>query len=175
MRGTLLVMAMAIALALSMMSTAFAGGSADKATGTVEFTNPYGPRAAYFNAHEEKDGRPAKGEFTYAVVESDGSYTPWITMDVTCAYIDGDTATAWFAGEVTYSIHPSFSPGDGWAVKAVDNGDPATDGPDFLGWSGSQVDSVAAACDLAASSFTPSSAGAMTDGNLKVHAEGSEA
>lgn len=159
MKKSLAVMAMTIALAMSAMPVALAGGAADKATGDVTWTSQPGVEGyrTVFDAHEDRDGRPAKGEVTF--YHPDGGKR---IVDIECAEIDGNEGS--FAGPVTYA-DGAFAGSEGvyYVHWVQDNATPGEEGDGIgsmpgdcsdLGWVGG---------------------GTVTDGNLQVHAGESEA
>ena len=93
--GSLVVMAMVIALALSTMAMASAGGPADKATGDGYWVNDWGSYYGEFNAHEavgtegERGYRAAKGDLFQD--QGDGSFR----VNVTGVIIGSDYACFW--------------------------------------------------------------------------------
>lgn len=106
---------------LGMSSVAIAGkanGCAPHVTGSdVEFdvcTNRY--TTINFNAHEEFDGRPAKGEVHY--IDENGD---WFEDDVTCVNVDGDYAI--FSGQVVRSNRDDWI-GNWFRLGVYDGGSP---------------------------------------------------
>ncbi|MEA3336071.1 MAG: hypothetical protein U9R25_09205 [Chloroflexota bacterium] len=111
------MLAMAIMLVLS--TAAFAGGPADKATGTV-WRTVYGSQwEMSFNAHEAKGNRPEKGYVSTYQVDPPGG-TPWTIEDVECVLIEGNVA--YFGGDTGLSGDWSWR-----AIKVIDNGEPSVD------------------------------------------------
>ena len=82
-------------LIISVVGTASAGGSSDKATGSGMWTNQSGVvQTVDFNAHEPKDNRPAKGDLYQA--EVNGAFSFRVDVD----YVEVYETFACFGGEV---------------------------------------------------------------------------
>ena len=116
-----------LVLLLLGFSNAFAGGPADKATGTVGGP-PRGWRAD-FNAHEEVDGRPAKGTMRMWSDEVNRELELLI-VDVT---VEGNEA--WFTANCisdSWVGHPHYRVGHLLYVHVEDGGSPGTN--DYIGW-----------------------------------------
>ncbi|MDP3984215.1 MAG: hypothetical protein Q8Q52_04315 [Acidimicrobiia bacterium] len=123
----------AIGFTWALAIPAWAGGAADKATGSGFWTNSQGINFyAEFNAHEAKDARPAKGSLFQERVDGAGGFI--VDVDSvsiifeTHACFGGITTSAWG----TYA----FRAGQYRWTTVVDGGEPAID---YLrgGWTGS--------------------------------------
>jgi hypothetical protein len=99
-------------------------GPTDKATGEIWFDHPdpvYGEAYMWFNAHEVKGDRPAKGECYYS--DDDGYYRFYV-----------DDVTVWsatdieFSGVVVDSTHTGVQIGDRVNIRVLDMGTPGSDG-----------------------------------------------
>ena len=153
MKKTLLVMALAIALVLSMMATALAnGGPHDRATGEVTWEIPGGPLAGdtvytKFNAHDGAPGSKGTTEDRGTVTTTHKGVTR--TVDLDCVQIEENEA--WFSGVDNNGAPVVF--------YVQDNATPGADGDLFNQWTNSEYTCTDGW----------SVGGEVLDGNLKVH------
>ena len=151
---------LAAVFVMALVAPAFAA-PAPKATGGVGFLGfDNTPRNAQFNAHEAKDGRPAKGMLRQTRPDTGDHFV----VDVTCVDVDG--IEAFFGGVVTQGTGAFASRvGQGIYATAEDNGEPGAAGDEFRPLF---VASEAVACAMVASQ-TPLARFMVTSGNLQVH------
>lgn len=85
---------LALASVLVLSGTSAAGGPADKATGSVTtVANKAGVYfAVVFDAHEGKDGRPAKGDFALTKYDADDTVQWLQEYEVKYVRVEGDVA-----------------------------------------------------------------------------------
>lgn len=161
------VLGLVLGLFLAMAMPAFAGGSADKATGSGDWINGQGlDFYAEFNAHEGKDGRPAKGSLYQNLDDGTGGFT--VEVDAVMVFdgyacFGGNTDSAWG----TYASHLNEYR---WTT-VVDGGSGLTEtGDDYLrgGWVGTSAPSWCLNGDTASNN-------AWYGGNVQIHYGGSEA
>jgi hypothetical protein len=95
---SLLVVGVMLVLVLALALPVLAGGAASKATGSGEWSNVIGVyQTVSFNAHEAKDGRPAKGSLYQE--ELSGAWT--FTVDVDNVMVFEEASYACFGGYIT--------------------------------------------------------------------------
>ncbi len=112
----LLVLAMSLGLVAAMAVPALAGGAADKATGSFVYKDV---KIVSFNAHEEMDNRPVKGNLWISPNAID-----FYTVDIEWADIDPDAGTACFGGTISAEGFYAERDGKTQAFYAKDNGEP---------------------------------------------------
>lgn len=118
----LTLVAAVAAMMLAAATVSFAGGPADKATGSGTWINSNGDQNMVdFNAHEAMDNRPAKGEFTQSRVV-DGVVTGSFTVDVdTVEVVDG---SACITGEIVAASGIWRERTGVWTSYVTDGGEP---------------------------------------------------
>ncbi len=152
----ILVTAVLVAALLSLAGAALAASNAaPHATGSIEYY-----QSGYFfdfNAHEEYDRRPAKGE-----AYNQTPYGGWYRAVVRCVNIDTDTAL--FAAELVETNMSSWGP---WVlVKVLDGGTPGTVGDLIWGQFLSEQDAMNNCLNGVDPTGGP---WPVLDGNLVVH------
>ena len=156
MKKTMLVMAMAIALAMSTMATAFAAPPDGSATGGVTFNS--GAEGISFNAFDYGDeDEDDRGTATYTNYFRDFTYT----AEITAVSVDAEAGTACFQYQVPADAE--FSAGYVLTYKVVDSGTPSSS-PDGVYYS---VDRSGDAPDLEAACASVRTR-PTTSGNLVV-------
>ena len=124
----LFALGLSLGLVAALAVPAFAGGPAEKATGS--FTYNVAGKYVAFNAHEATDKHPAKG-YLFIIPDGVNHYTVAIdTVDV-----DGEAGTACFSGIISATGKYADRDGKAQAFFAKDGGEPSID-VDFFGASG---------------------------------------
>jgi hypothetical protein len=159
---TFLVAVFAVLLAAGALAKPPQGkGPAEKATGKVQVD----VRGWWldFNAHEAKDGRPAKGE---ALAWSDEVGR---TIELTVKYVKVEGNEAWFAAQATSDTFGTLV-GRWLFVYCMDGGSPGS--KDQIAWDwDSGTDSVPDAASRVDAMETPNNLHTIIEGNLVVHAD----
>lgn len=126
------VLVLGLALALLVAGTASARGPAEKGTGFIMLYEPWdgGHREVDFNAHEAKDGRPAKGSMVDDVYGPTGLWRRTFMYSVHYVRVEGDYV---HFGAYCYYDSNGTHAGRWLYVKAQDGGTPGRAG-DGIGW-----------------------------------------
>ena len=152
-----------LSMGLSASPAILAGGPADKATGSVELGEASPGVYFVFNAHEEKNGRPAKGQIYMLTPE--GYYSQW---HVGCVLVE--SPMAWFVGELTLTTDPDLQVGSALWVNVTDNGTPGTNG-DTVALAVSAPGTAESLCEDLTTPPAEAVALPVLSGNLVVHAK----
>lgn len=123
------VTGLVVGLLLTIAIPAAAAGSPDKATGSGTWTNVGGAvRTVDFNAHEPRDGKPAKGTLVQAA--ADGSFS--FTVDVDDVTVYEDLGYACFGGYITAATGTAINRIGDYRWTMVKDGGEGADAEDYL-------------------------------------------
>ena len=147
------------------VTSVFAGGPAEKATGDISYIAGTLRRYAKFAVFEDVDGRSAKGFLRYS--DFSGGNERWYEVDVRCVIVVSATDMAYMGGQVTSANIASWI-GNWSHVAFKDGGEPAA-GVDKIWGIFAQSDPCASGYNLGSA---PGSAYIVDMGNLQVHTYG---
>jgi hypothetical protein len=138
-----------------------AGGPTDKATGDMDWVRNGSHRSAVFNAHEQMDNRPAKGQVTQYAYDSSGAVATYFVIDVDTVEVYDDWACF---GGYAVDASPGYPYLGAYRVSiAIDGGEPGYGVDYFGGWFNADMD------DCGAIKAAAMSQNWAVEGNVQIH------